>query len=75
MRAEMATYAEAIIKANINGIVMIEKMENGNIVVYTKNVFAKVKRLENIREQILASDVEIGTRADNVDGLVYTFIA
>jgi len=75
MRAEMQTYAEAIIKANINGIVMIEKMENGNIVVYTKNVFAKVKRLENIREQILASDVEIGTRADNVDGLVYTFIA
>ena len=71
----MQTYAEAIIKANINGIVMIEKMENGNIVVYTKNVFAKVKRLENIREQILASDVEIGTRADNVDGLVYTFIA
>ena len=75
MRTEMVTYAEAIIKANIKGIVMIEKMENGNIVVYTKNVFAKVKRLENIREQILASDVEIGTRADNVDGLVYTFIA
>lgn len=75
MTKEMATYAEAIIKANIKGIVKIERLENGNIMVYTKNVFATVKRLDSIRMQINASDVEISTRYDNVDGMVYTFVA
>ena len=71
----MLTYAEAIIKASIKGIVKIERLENGNIMVYTKNVFATVKRLDAIRRQINASDVEISTRYDNVDGMVYTFVA
>lgn len=75
MGKEMVTYAEAIIKANIKGIVKIERLENGNIMVYTKNMFATVKRLDSIRMQINASDVEIGTRYDNVDGMVYTFVA
>lgn len=70
----MVTHAEAIIRAQIDGIVQLNVWENGNIEVHTKNVFCKVSKLESIRGMINATDVEIGTRHDNEGGLVYTFI-
>lgn len=61
---------ENIIKANIKGVVSIE-CGYKNIHVHTKNAFAKVSRLEELKELAGVKDIEIAVNSDGL--LSYTF--